>query len=192
MRVRSFLADLHRRSSVAWRRSILVLAGAALVPVGLAGWLLTNSPESVSAVTCTASWDVDVSGDWSQGSNWDTGTVPGLMDDVCIDRPAADVTVTIDIPADVNSLTATESIVLPAASSLDLAATSEISGDFTASGPLAVADLTLSGTTEWLGGGWSGAVVNTNTINMAADVTLSGSLLNDIGARFEHGAATVS
>jgi hypothetical protein len=39
-------------------------------------------------------WNVDASGSWDVASNWSTGTVPGAADDVFLDRPAGDFTIT--------------------------------------------------------------------------------------------------
>ncbi|MCI5066313.1 hypothetical protein MRY87_11375, partial [bacterium] len=48
-----------------------------------------------SAHAATVVWDSDQSGDWSDGSKWDTGAPPQPGDDVVIDRPNVDLTVTI-------------------------------------------------------------------------------------------------
>jgi hypothetical protein len=42
----------------------------------------------------TVSWITHGSGDWSVGSNWNTGTVPGPTDSVVIDVPGVNLTVT--------------------------------------------------------------------------------------------------
>src|SRR5688572_19693804 len=39
-------------------------------------------------------WNIDASGFWDVGTNWSTGVVPGSADDVIIDRPAGNFTVT--------------------------------------------------------------------------------------------------
>ncbi len=43
----------------------------------------------------TVTWISDADGNWSDGANWSTGTPPQEGDDVVIDRPTVDVTVTI-------------------------------------------------------------------------------------------------
>ena len=39
-------------------------------------------------------WIADASGSWHTAGNWDTGTVPGPGDEVIVDRPAGDFTIT--------------------------------------------------------------------------------------------------
>jgi CSLREA domain-containing protein len=142
----------------------------------------TGAQRADAADTCTVSWNVDVSGNWSTPANWSLLAVPGPTDDVCIDRTAVDVAGTIDVPAVVNNLTSTDNIVLPSSSSLELAAVSEIVGNLTTAGGLTSADLTLSEITDW-----SGAVTNNGTIQIIASSgrSLTGSLLNDTGALVE-------
>ena len=49
-------------------------------------------------------WKAAVDGNWNDGANWDTEIVPGNGDDVFIDL-SGDYTVTLDVDADVQSLT---------------------------------------------------------------------------------------
>ena len=171
-----------RVSRVTAMIAMFLVAVAMLVQAGS-----TGVQRAAAADTCTVSWNVDVSGNWSNPANWSPEAVPGPTDDVCIDRTGADVTGKIDIPAVVNSLTSTDNIVLPSSSSLELAAVSGIAGNLTTAGGLTAADLTLSGVTDWSGWDRSGAVTNNGTIQIIASSgrSLTGSLLNDTGALVE-------
>jgi hypothetical protein len=61
----------------------------------------------------TVSWAVDRDGFWDVPGNWSTGSVPLSGDDVILDRPGADVTVTLRSgTATVNVLTSQESLVV--------------------------------------------------------------------------------
>src|SRR2546430_160698 len=58
-------------------------------------------------------WNVDASGFWDTASNWSGGSVPGSGDDVVIDRPAGDFTVTVRSGSQsVQSLQSTEKLAL--------------------------------------------------------------------------------
>ncbi|MCB0332308.1 MAG: hypothetical protein KDD55_02345, partial [Bdellovibrionales bacterium] len=56
-------------------------------------FVLTLMPAFSYAATVT--WISDVDGDWADGANWSTGTPPVAGDDVIIDRPSANVTVSL-------------------------------------------------------------------------------------------------
>ena len=53
-------------------------------------------------------WNTGVSGNWSQKSNWSSGTVPGSTDDVTINATGT-YTETVDSTYTVNSLTFNQS-----------------------------------------------------------------------------------
>ena len=56
-------------------------------------------------------WAVDSSGTWTTASNWSGNAVPGINDDVTIDRPALTLTVSTGFSAQsVHSLTCAENL----------------------------------------------------------------------------------
>ncbi len=59
------------------------MVARTLVLLTLTGGLLAPS----ASAQCTVSWLNPVSGSWSTGSNWDTGSVPGPADYACITVP---------------------------------------------------------------------------------------------------------
>ena len=106
----------------------------------------------------TVSWAVDSDGFWDDGSNWSTGTVPGPGDDVIIDRPAGDFTVTHrgNGVTSVGSLTSREQIVLEGSRDL------RVSGDV-----LLEEDLDVLG---------QGAALHfSGELNVSGTITLQGS-----------------
>lgn len=83
------------------------------------------------ALPSTVHW-IGGSGDWSVGTHWDTGHVPGAMDDVVIN--VTGVTVTHSTGTDsVHSLTSQDAFVL-SGGTLSLAMSSVINNTFTLSG----------------------------------------------------------
>ena len=70
---------------------------------------------------CTISWSIDADGFWDDPNNWQDNTtgahrLPSAADDVCIDRPGGDFTVTHRQGSDsIRSLHSQEAIVLSAA-----------------------------------------------------------------------------
>ena len=82
-------------------------------------------------------YDVDSSGSWHEGSNWDQGTAPnGANDVVVIDRPAASPTITFSAASGtslVKSLTSEESIIL-SGGTLEVLTNAQLNGAFTLAG----------------------------------------------------------
>jgi hypothetical protein len=76
----------------------------------------------------TVSWNSDSNGDWAIGENWSSGQVPAQNDDVIIDRPGVNVTITISSGTNsVKSITSAEELKI-SGGSLTVAANSQISG----------------------------------------------------------------
>jgi hypothetical protein len=64
-------------------------------------------------VLATVSWAVDADGFWDVASNWDTGTVPQAGDDVILDRPGGNFTITHRSGTSmVNTVTGNERLVV--------------------------------------------------------------------------------
>jgi hypothetical protein len=145
----------------------------------------------------TVTWISPISGDWSVGSNWSTGTVPGANDDVVINTP---VTVTHSSPQTdtVHSLTESAGAGLElSGGTLSFATTFTLNGTLLLDGgtlDLLNKDLDGSGTTtngptsSWtiLGGGHKTvihtALDNQGTLEVRGGVDLEGSFSNDAGA----------
>ncbi|MCJ7738099.1 MAG: CSLREA domain-containing protein, partial [Anaerolineae bacterium] len=109
--------------------AMFLIAVAMLVQAGSPG----VQRAAAAAVVCTGLCDVDDSGNWSTPADWSPLAVPGPADDVCIDRTAADVTVTIDVPAVINSLAPTGNIAPASSRSPELADVLRDSGELAAS-----------------------------------------------------------
>lgn len=113
------------------------------------GWLIAAAGLT-SGVAAHArpivNWVVDANGQWTTPANWSSSpALPGLIDDVVIDRPAGGFEVTLSSGAQtINSLLLNERLQL-AGGILDVAATAMINNTVTLAGG------TLSG------GVWSGA-----------------------------------
>ena len=106
------------------------------------------------ASAATVSWVVDTDGFWDEGSNWSTGVVPQDGDDVIINRPAANITVTFRSgTANIKSLTCNEAFVL-SGGTLTIASNSTLSGTFTFSGGTlgGSGNLTVGGLLTWSDG----------------------------------------
>jgi hypothetical protein len=108
----------HGWFTVARVRNRAVAWGAALLA------LMWTHPSAAPAAT--VSWNVDSDGFWDVAANWSTGMVPQPGDDVVIDRPAANVTVTFRSgTVAVNSLTSSEAFAITSGT-LNLAAASTV------------------------------------------------------------------
>jgi len=82
----------------------------------------------------TVSWITDSDGFWDVASNWSTGTEPGPNDDVMVDRPAGDFTISHRQGSNsIRSLTSTEAVTL-SGGRLNVAATVQVSNTFTMAG----------------------------------------------------------
>ena len=161
-----------------------------------------------AATAATVSWNVDTSGFWDVAANWSGATVPQPGDDVVINRPGADVTVTYRSGTNtVNSLTSSETFVL-SGGNLTIAAASTLSGPFTLSGGALRGGgvVTVTAPFTWTGGIMGGTgVLNANagiqlanngavqlqdnrTLNSAGIATWigAGAMLNAAGATFNN------
>ncbi len=140
----------------------LVACAIALVPILLA--LALGRGSAHAQASCTISWDGG--GDaasWNDANNWNTNTLPGATDDVCI-IVAGSVTVThASGDTTIDSLYSDHAVTL-SGGVLSVAAPSEIRGLFTISGGI----LTGGGAIEagsqvsWTGGRLEG----TGTLNI--------------------------
>ncbi len=94
----------------------------------------------------TVNWISDSDGFWDIGANWDTGMAPEAGDDVLINRPAADITVTYRTgTASINSLFSTEAFTLTGGI-LDIAATAQVDNTFRLNGGTLASATVLPGT----------------------------------------------
>jgi hypothetical protein len=136
---------------------------------------------------------------WHDGANWDPDGVPGPLDDVTIDIPAA-ITVTYSTGSSIiNSLTCAENLTL-SGGTLTIAAASSISGTFTQSGSSTLdgaGNLTCTGTLNWVGGTMSGAGQTIIDVGAALNLTtntsktLSRALVNDGTATWTSTATSI-
>ena len=111
-------------------------------------------------------------------ANWSPARVPTSTDDVCIDRGAANPTVTVSADADARSLHSAEHSILTAGR-LYVRGVSDVTGAAldVSGGELAILDtLTLTGTTTWSGGAIDGyGPINTSgtfVVGPTGDFTL--------------------
>ncbi len=119
----------------------------------------------------TVNWISPTSGDWDVGSNWSNGQVPGTGDDVVIDVTGARPTVTVDSAESVQSLTASDPLVISSAT-LELATASTIGGGLTLNG----GTLQVDGGSTQLDGGTIASIGSGGTFDVAqgAIVDLTG------------------
>ena len=119
----------------------------------------------------TVSWDGGGDGtSWADPQNWSGDILPGPDDDVVIDVPG-DITVVHSGAAGttvINRLTCRENLEVTGGT-LDLAAPSQIDGDFSLSGTLdGNGDLTVAGTSSWS----NGTITGLGTLIVPAGATL--------------------
>lgn len=180
------------------RGKLVPRAWCAVLALCLAG-VLSDPPVTRAA---TVSWAVDADGFWDVGSNWSTGNVPQAGDDVIIDRPGVDVTVThrfgrTNNVTTINSLTATDHLVLSGgtltlASASSLATFEMIGGTLNGAG-----SLTISGLLTWSAGTFGGSgttnanggVALTNPSSVAIRDTRT---INNMGTATWTGAGGIS
>jgi len=92
------------------------------------------TPVIAPAYAADVSWLSDSSGNWSTPENWSSGTVPGPNDDVIIDRPSSQVTVTVNSGnITIKSLTATDALNITDGT-FKITSQSTISGSFNLNG----------------------------------------------------------
>ncbi len=132
-------------------------------------------------------WIKDADGFWDDGSNWSTGTPPETGDNVVINRPSVNITVTYRVgDVAINRLQSTEAIAL-IGGRLSISNTSQINNVFTLNGGelAGPGDLNLSGAINWLSGFMSGAgrtfANGGMSIGGAGDHSLNCRTLNNAG-----------
>jgi RHS repeat-associated protein len=143
----------------------------------------------------TISWNTDADGFWDVASNWDLGHVPAPGDDVVINRPNANPTITFRSgTADLNSLQSTEALTL-SGGTLNLATDSSLSAAFSLSGGTlgGTGTVAVTGAMTWTGG----TMVGAGTTRIAAGATLDiggtqGVVIGDTRQLRNDGTVTVS
>ncbi len=126
--------------------------------VGLAGVGLAALMAASAGQAAVVTWAVDVSGEWHIGSNWAPG-LPGVNDDVTIDRPAVNILVTMSQGAHtIRSLMSAERLTLTGGSILSVAQASTITNTFTLSDAVlaGAGDFSANGASSWTGGEMNG------------------------------------
>ena len=151
---------------------------------------LMLEPLEERVLLSTVVWNVDANGSWDVPGNWSTGAVPGAGDDVFLDRPAGNFTITHaagDIA--VNSIHASRNGLVISGGILTIGAASEL-GDFSFSSVTLKGNLTTSGTVNSSAGTISSpfddqekpinALTSTGTLNLTGpgDWKVSGELVN--------------
>jgi hypothetical protein len=140
-----------------------------------------------SAATCDNSWNTDSSGDWGTAANWGAGHVPTSAENVCIDRGAANPTITISADATAATLAAAEHLTLTGGTFRPAqgAAGSILSGDLDMTGGTLQLDqpIAVTGTTTWTGSALSGGgnvLTNGGTLVLAGagNFTADAKILN--------------
>src|SRR5207249_1623651 len=110
---------------------------------------------SYDVASDTVIWISDASGDWSNGANWNTGQVPGVGQNVLINRIGANPLVTYSVGTlTVNSLKSEEPFSMTGGA-LTVTGTSRITQAFNMSGGTLIArgaSFTASGATSISGG----------------------------------------
>ena len=106
-----------------------------------------------TGVSASVFW-VGADGDWNSPANWSTGTLPGPTDDVLIDRPDLDLTVTISTGTNtIRSLTCAERLRMTGGS-LAISQTSVITRNFILlAGTLSGGTNTITSGARLIGGG---------------------------------------
>ncbi|MBL8484572.1 MAG: hypothetical protein JNJ60_20420, partial [Rhodocyclaceae bacterium] len=156
-------------------------------------------------------WRTDSSGTWQTAGNWSLGHVPLASEAVIIDRVSANPTVTLSSGAQsAAGLFSGESIALSAGSltvsgSANLSSVSLSAGALNLGGATTLVslnqsggtltgsgDLSLSGSSTWSGGTWSGAgsttVASGATLSLIGSPTLAGRNLANAGTTTVNGS----
>ncbi len=148
-------------------------------------------------VHASSIWTNPAGGFWDVASNWNTGVVPGVDDDVLIDVPGTPTITIRSGSAEVKTLRSEEAIVV-SGGTLSISSASTVSGDVLLSGGelSGAGDLTVTGVLSWTFGTMSGTGKTTisagATLNMSAmrnggDKFLNRVLQNDGGATWTGG-----
>jgi RHS repeat-associated protein len=141
---------------------------------------------------------VDSNGFWDVPGNWDTGKVPGSGDDVVIDRPAGNFTVTVRDHETINTLVNKENLDIEAGGGLRVQGAGTLDSSLTLNGDYLEVDLatTLNGTLNWKAGtlitsGQALSNAGVMALSNSSDVVLSGYLINN-ATLSESGAGNLS
>ena len=114
-------------------------------------------------------WVADTGGNWNDPANWEDGTLPTASDDVLIDIPTGEFTITVNSSGVVvNSLQTSEEVVVGSSGDLTLNATSEIASLQISNGELlGSGDVTVTDEFLWTGGSLlgSGQLILESTIS---------------------------
>ncbi len=116
----------------------------------------------------TVTWMGTTGGDWNDGSNWSTGTVPAATDDAVI--LDSDITVTVSGSTEINQLTSqaaidiTGSFTVDGQSTIDNALTIEPGATLTGAG-----DVTATGLVTW---GTGSTLSGTGTLDAQGGMTI--------------------
>ncbi|HET7670097.1 MAG TPA: LEPR-XLL domain-containing protein, partial [Burkholderiales bacterium] len=170
--MRTAFAGLRRRAPSALRRRAVFESLEPRI-------LLSVDPLTFAP---TVTWSSNASGFWDVASNWSTGVVPGINDNVLIDKPG-NLTITVRSGTQsVNSLLITEGLVV-SGGTLAVAAESEAKGTFVLSGGVlgGAGVFNLSGSSTWsdgtMGPGGQTLVTAGATLNITTGST------HDLNAR---------
>jgi hypothetical protein len=144
----------------------------------------------------TVLWANPNGGDWATASNWSTGRLPGVSDDVVIDVPG-NVSVTHAAGADaIHSLTSQKTIVL-SGGTLSLSGDSVVNNDTILTGGTLAGDgdLAVNGLLIWTDGAMSGSghtlANNGLVISGSAAKTLTGRTLDNAGMATWSGSGNI-
>lgn len=137
-------------------------------------------------IPATVHWNVDADGFWDAPGNWDTGKVPSAGDDVVIDRPGGNFTVTVRDHQTINTLQNQESLDIEVGGGLRIQSAGQLDASVILNGDYLEVDsaTNLTGSLTWKAGtvvtGGQG-LTNAGVIalNNVSDVNLSGVLFNN-------------
>jgi hypothetical protein len=133
-------------------------------------------------------WIADASGSWHTASNWDTGIVPGPGDEVIIDRPAGDLTITYSSGnTTVQSIQSTEALAVTGGS-LTIAGNSQLNALAVSGGTLTGNAVTVINALSLSGGTFGGA----GAVTVTGPTTWTGSDLSGSGQMVAQGGLTIS